>query len=166
MLEDVIVGLYHKWAIRKLPRDAIASRYITFEFFSSYPLTNVSYRLYSHSRQTYFDYFVRETFPRQNMIKGTIPLDQNTENAIFKSAMEVCTDEGRVVLCSRWSERDLIKARCFIVDKSCDYSYRLVVNDLEDSLEAKETIFAIRRVFSHLLPNENETYHKIKRRSQ
>lgn len=166
MLEDVIVGLYHKWAIRKIPRDAIANRYMIFDFFSPYPLTNVSYRVYSNSRETFFDYFVQETFPRRYMIDGTIRLDQSTESAIFKSAMEVCTDEGRVVLCSQWSERDSIKARCFIVDRSCDYSYRLVVNGLRHSLEVNETIFAIRRVFNQLLSNENETYHKIKRISQ
>lgn len=156
MLEDVIVGFYRQWALMKLPRDAIANRYISFYLFSPNPLTNVSYRVYSTSGQAHFDYLVRETFPSQNVMKGTIRLEQKAENSLFNSAKEVCTDTGCVDLCSRWSERDLIKARCFIVDKSCNYSYQLVVNGSPISLEAKETIFAIRSIFDHFLRNKDE----------
>lgn len=154
ILEDVIVGFYHRWARRKLPRDAIANRYILFNFYSPYPLTNVNCRVYSTSEQAYFDYFVRETFPRKKKIEGTIRLEQKAESAIFKSAKEVCNGTGCVVLCSRWSDRDLVKARCFIQDKSCDYSYRLVVNSLQASLEAQETMFAVRKSFDPFLNEE------------
>jgi len=160
MLEDTIVGFYHRWARRKLPRGAVANRYLIFDLFSPNPRTNVSYRVYSLSEQAYVDYFVQETFPRENLLRGKIPVEKESENGIFKSAKEICTGVGCTVLCSRWSERDVVKARCFIQDKSYDYSYRLVVNNLQYASEAQETICAVRKILDDFLGNEEN---RIKR---